>query len=456
MEISTETFRTIGELKDFIRKGTPTFYHGSRTSTVIPYEKMSEYGDKHGWKSFSFGNLSNLTPELSLDSSNNLVIQGPVTWQEARLFCRSKGRNTMTAPTEELACILSGVATSCTGERCFGYGTLREQIIRLNYLNDRGEAIELSSDKLLIDHDIFQDEKARDLLLRYQAEYESYKDFKNAPFPRMEVESDLMIGTEGQLGLVIEGVFKTVPLENVTYIFMALPKWEEDYSIHLDLFERVQNYRDKVYSCELIDENSWSYLSSDKIPMLGKDIVFLEVETEHFESVYEDVVSKVKGLDPDLIFEIPESKCRSLRMEIPRAIFEVNTKMGVTKKGTDVQVRAEDFGGLLEKYREMSKLGVPYNLFGHFGDAHLHFNFMPKANEEEKCQQSLEELYKWVKDKKGSPFAEHGIGLLKQYFIKPFYDQSQYNVFSFLKGKMDPKGIFFPEGFLNMREGSID
>jgi len=456
MDIRTETFRTLDELKDFIKKGIPTFYHGSRTSTVIPYEKMDEFGDKHGWEKFTFGNLSSLTPELSLDGSMNQVIRGPITWQEARLFCRAKGRNTMTAPTEELACILSGVATSCTGERCFGYGTLRDQVVRLTYLNHEGESIELSSEKLLINHVLFEDESAKTLLLNYQAEYENYKDFKNAPFPRMQVESDLMIGTEGQLGLVVEGVFNTVPLENVTYIFMALPKWEEDYSIHLDLFERVQNYRDKVYSCELIDENSWSYLSPEKIPLVGKDIVFLEVETEHFESIYEDVVSKVKGLDPESVFEIPESKCRGLRMEIPRAIFEVNTKMGVTKKGTDVQVRAKDFGDLLEKYREMSKIGVPYNLFGHFGDAHLHFNFMPKANEEDKCQQSLERLYHWVKVKKGSPFAEHGIGLLKQHFIKPFYGQKQYDLFSYLKEQMDPKGIFFPEGFLNMSEDSID
>ncbi|MCR9204806.1 MAG: hypothetical protein NXH75_09525, partial [Halobacteriovoraceae bacterium] len=120
------------------------------------------------------------------------------------------------------------------------------------------------------------------------------------------------------------------------------------------------------------------------------------------------------------------------------------------KKGTDVQVKAESFQGLMEYYREMSKVGVGYNLFGHFGDAHLHFNYMPMPNQINTCQTSLENLYQWVKETKGSTFAEHVIGLLKKKFIKPYFEDTHYKMFSYLKEKMDPEEIFFPQGFMLM------
>ena len=142
------------------------------------------------------------------------------------------------------------------------------------------------------------------------------------------------------------------------------------------------------------------------------------------------------------------SKCRDLRVSVPRAIFEVNSRMGVTKKGTDVQVGEDKFRELLSFYREMANKGVPYNLFGHFGDAHLHFNFMPTPDKNDFCNEQLETLYGKVLEWKGSPFAEHGIGLLKRKFIAPFYTETEKTVFRALKKQFDPNGQFFPEGFM--------
>lgn len=143
------------------------------------------------------------------------------------------------------------------------------------------------------------------------------------------------------------------------------------------------------------------------------------------------------------------SKCRDLRVSVPRAIFEANTRMGVTKKGTDVQVRGEDFKKLLDYYRVLSEKGVAYNLFGHFGDAHLHFNFMPTPDKNDYCNELLETLYVKVLEWKGSPFAEHGIGVIKRKFIEPFYSEHQKEIFRKLKTTYDPKGQFFPEGFMS-------
>jgi glycolate oxidase len=143
------------------------------------------------------------------------------------------------------------------------------------------------------------------------------------------------------------------------------------------------------------------------------------------------------------------SRCRELRMSVPRAIFEANSRMGVMKKGTDVQVGVSDVEQLLNFYRSFTKHGVAYNLFGHFGDAHLHFNFMPMPDQENFCNIELTRLYEQVHAWHGSPFAEHGIGLVKKKFIAPFYSDHQKKVFRELKKIFDPRKQFFPEGFMS-------
>jgi glycolate oxidase len=73
---------------------------------------------------------------------------------------------------------------------------------------------------------------------------------------------------------------------------------------------------------------------------------------------------------------------------------------------------------------------------------------MPTPDKNDFCNEQLEKLYTQVFKWHGSPFAEHGIGLIKKKFIAPFYKDTQKNVFRALKKRYDPKGQFFPEGFM--------
>lgn len=440
MELKQKTFRSLEELKYHILSGHPTLYVGSQTSTVIPFENYSTLTKSIGY----IGNISQLPKKILIDEKSNLVIEGGVTWKEAKEFCLSRGREIMTSPTEELACVLSGVATSCTGERCFGFGTLRDQIVELEYINYKGEVCSLkASHKLSLGN-----EEDDQLLAEYVNSYGPYSQFKNAPFPRFEFETDLMTGTEGQLGVVTKAVIKTVPRDQETFVFLSLPKWEENYEPHLEIFEKVQQMRDVIRSCELLDENSISYLEADEQIIKNRDVVFLEISKNSFDDVYEKLLSQLKLISEDDVFEVPVPKVRQFRMNIPRKIFEMNSQMKVTKKGTDVQVSVDKFKDLLDLYRSLAKQGIRYNMFGHFGDAHLHFNFMPTKTEEKKCIDLLKQFYIDIYELNGSPFAEHGIGILKKKFIETYYSLIQRQVFRLLKDRFDPDNNFFPNGFM--------
>lgn len=438
--IKKKTFKTLDELKDHIKSHFPTFYFSSQTSTVIPYDHLEELFDVKN-KEFYLGDLSELPKEMKLLKNENIFIKGPVNWKEAREYLQAQGRNIMTAPTEELALITAGVATSCTGERCFSMGTMRSQIVKLKYLNHNGDEVELNCDKPF---------PKIDGLKNYQNIYKEYQDFKNAPFPRFEVETDLMTGTEGQLGVVTELELKTVPNFPVTHLFILAPKWEENFKPHLEIFEKVQKLRNEVIICEHLDSNSINYLKEEDRIGNNQDVIFLEVKNDHFEEVFEKLISELTLTNEDQIFEIPSAKFHQIRAGVPRAVFEANSKAGVKKMGTDVQVRPKDFEKLIDIYRSFTKIGIGYNLFGHFGDAHLHFNFMPTPKDIDKCKKEFEALYKEVLKMKGSPFAEHGIGLLKQPYIKEFYNNDIKKVFLKLKKEYDPEGQFFPQGFMNL------
>jgi FAD/FMN-containing dehydrogenase len=442
MAFIPKTFYSQEDLVSHLKAHQPSFYFSSKTSTVIPYDKIDTLLPWPKEKDFYLCDLSKLPAHMEVTSNGNLILKGSVSWEEAKKFLRSKNRNLKTSPTEQLALITAGIATSCTGERCFAFGNMRSQVVRLKYLDYNGVEQELKRD------DNFSTSSTS--LKSYQDDFKSYQNFKNAPYPRFEKAIDLMIGTEGQLGLVTEVEIETTDNEPVTYVFMLIPRWEEDMSAHLEIFNAVQSHRDTIISCELLDANCMNYLKPDEKLGNNEDVVFLEVKTSAFEDIYANVLCSLEKTSPDNVFEIAESKFHHVRAGVPRAIFEENSKMGVVKIGTDVQVGPDHLPDLINFYREASKIGVRYCLFGHFGDAHLHYNYMPKKEESEKCMEEIQKLYDRVLNWKGSPFAEHGIGLLKQKYIKKFHGKNQLDLFHDLKKEHDPFNQFFPQGFMNV------
>ena len=125
MTLIPKTFKDYPSLKEHLSSHQKTLYFSSQTSTVIPFEFLDKY---LGEGKYYLGNLSGLPGNLRALEDGILEISGGVTWQEAKSFARSIGREIMVSPTEESACVLAGIATSCTGERSFRFGTLRDQV----------------------------------------------------------------------------------------------------------------------------------------------------------------------------------------------------------------------------------------------------------------------------------------------------------------------------------------
>ena len=122
MKIQLKAFRKKEDLKEHLKSHAETLFYASGTSTVIPYPNLGKILRDKGFEHLYMGDLNALPQKINLSDDDSLEIEGSVTWKEARGFCLNHGRNIMVSPTEELASMLAGIATSATGERSFGFG----------------------------------------------------------------------------------------------------------------------------------------------------------------------------------------------------------------------------------------------------------------------------------------------------------------------------------------------
>lgn len=433
--VSFKGYTTIDDLKAFIALKRPSLYHSSTTSTVIPFTK-DLLNFLEGYDDLTLVDLTSLPKKYEL-IGDQLFIEGPVTWKEALDFCQTKGRDLACYPTEKSACILGGIATSATGDRCFGFGNLRELISEINYLDFKGE------EKNLKVGNCFPSKNAK-----YAESLIDYNGFKNPPYPRFQNECDLMIGTEGQLGVITSCLMKTIPWKNLTYIFLKVPHWKVDYSAHVEVHNKVQSYRGKIYSCELIDQQLLSFTNSE----IEHDYIAFELPQENLDFVYKNIIDRLSNVSVDDSFEVTPQKYRDYRQKNPALLAEYLKKAGILKMGTDVQVKSTELGELFKYYQGWTD--IEYTLFGHLGDAHLHFNFLPQADQRELCHQRFKDFYKVVKSWQGSPFAEHGIGVLKKDYLYHFLSDEHFDFFKDLKTTYDPENIFFPMGFMSIAKRS--
>ena len=237
MSLEIQTPKDLSTLKKIILEGSPILFSGSKTSTVIPFDRLLE-----GVSGIArIVDLSLMPTRLSLDEEGTVEVQGAISWQELRQFLHQKGREIGCWPTDQSALVLSGLATSATGERCFSRGTVRDQVLEINYLDYQANEKTLLSTSSL------------DMGFKsYQEAYQVYAGFKNAPFPRFEVESDLMIGTEGQLGVITSAKLKTYELVPTSFIHIPTQSWIDSHGI-IEYIEFAKN-KEEILSFEFFDQ----------------------------------------------------------------------------------------------------------------------------------------------------------------------------------------------------------
>jgi FAD/FMN-containing dehydrogenase len=125
---------------------------------------------------------------------------------------------------------------------------------------------------------------------------------------------------------------------------------------------------------------------------------------------------------------------------------------GLTKLNQDIVVPR---GRLAELFafaaRLQRKSGLQLACFGHAGDGNIHTNIMvdfEKPRAQERSDEALDELFRWVLAHDGAITGEHGIGLAKKRWWPLAVSKDVQDVHGEIKHLLDPNGILNPGKFV--------
>ena len=241
--------------------------------------------------------------------------------------------------------------------------------------------------------------------------------------------------------MVIEARLATIPFQETHWVGIPLPSWRKDFREHLKFFDLRDEIREFSHCFELIDSECLKWVEHPQLAQSQNDYLFFEVPESKLEVCFQFFEERQD------ILSLSENDFSHLRQGIPRGIAEWLSARTTKKLGTDIQViNKEAFEKLLQDYRELASMDDGLGLlFGHFGDGHLHFNFLPETNSSyDVMNKKLKDLYRELDQNMYSPFAEHGVGIIKKEFVKKWQRPIHQKVWSEIKKDFDPEYRLFP------------
>jgi D-lactate dehydrogenase (cytochrome) len=135
-----------------------------------------------------------------------------------------------------------------------------------------------------------------------------------------------------------------------------------------------------------------------------------------------------------------------IRHRLPVNINEFLRERGTRKMATDAAVPEHRFREMYAFYRSIEEqYRLKTVMFGHIGQAHLHFNFLPESEEQyPTMREALRAVLAKAVELGGTVSAEHGIGKIKKDYLRMMFGDSAIEQMRTLKLVFDPKGILNP------------
>ncbi|HLK22191.1 MAG TPA: FAD-binding oxidoreductase [Bryobacteraceae bacterium] len=325
-------------------------------------------------------------------------------------------------PTEWTASIGGTIATDASGSRSFRYGSTRNHILGLRFalmdgrllLVKRGDRVDFDVPEIPIPNTT-----------------------KNTAGYRLRAGMDwidLIAGSEGTLGIVMEAEVRLLPKPaDVLAGVVFLP--DDDAVI-----AAVEAWRglDGLRMIEYFDRNSLAFLRSRFPETPANAGAALLIEQENGDIDYwadnapED--SWFAASDQD------RERFRKFRHALPELVNDTMRRRGFLKLNTDFAVPLDRNREMLSYYHAgLRESGVDYVLFGHIGDAHLHVNVLPNSEAEYKGAQSLLlDFARHAVELGGTVSAEHGLGKRKAHLLELQYTPEQIESMKAVKRRLDP------------------
>jgi glycolate oxidase len=326
-------------------------------------------------------------------------------------------------PASKGSCFIGGnVAENSGGPKAVKYGVTNEYVLNLEVVLPNGEIIWTGANVL-----------------------------KNATGYAL---TQLMIGSEGTLGVITKIVLKLIPhpthdLLMLVPFYSAVEACEAVASIFkagitpsgLEFMER--------------DALVWTkqFLDDDSIHIGDNHAAHLLIEVDGFdgELLFDEcnkIMSVLENFETDEVLLAESQAQKDALWRLRRSVGEA-VKSNSIYKEEDTVVPRYALPKLLEHVKRIGKAyGFKSVCYGHAGDGNLHINIIKGDMTDEQWNTELysaiRELFHEVVALGGTLSGEHGIGLVqKQYMDIPFSEVSL-NLMRGIKATFDPNGILNP------------
>lgn len=359
---------------------------------------------------------------LELDEENlTLTVEPGVLIMTLRAYVEENGFFYPPDPGEKSATIGGNISTNAGGMTAVKYGVTRDFVRALEVVLADGTILELGGK-----------------IVKNSSGY----DLKN-----------MIIGSEGTLAFITKAILRLIPLPkcNISLLIPFPTLAQAIRTVPLIIKSKAVPTAIEFMEREVILDAE-EYLGK-KFPDNQADAyLLLKFDGNSKEEItkYYDDVAKICLEQGAIDLLIADTEERSNPVWKTRGAFLEAIKGNTTMMDeVDVVVprnRVNDFVEFVHDLRE--EIGIRIKSFGHAGDGNLHVYILrddlPEDKWHELMNMAMNRMYEKARELKGQVSGEHGIGLVKQPYLKEFLPETSLNIMRGVKKVFDPNNILNP------------
>jgi glycolate oxidase len=367
--------------------------------------------------------LSKMNKFIELDKVNmTLRVQPGVLLLDIYNYVEKEGLFYAPDPGEKSATIGGNIATNAGGMRAVKYGVTRDWVRGLDVVLPNGELVKLGG-----------------------------KVVKNSSGYALK---DLIVGSEGTLGVIVEATLKLIPLpkhsvsllipfENRENALKAVPLVISSFALPtaVEFLEKESLKFSEIFLGKKIpNANYQAYL------LISYDGNTLTEINGFVEEISDFCVNQLNAIDVYLV----DTDERKQAVWSARGAFLEAIKASTTMiDECDVVLprsKVSEYLDFTKKVSEELKVRIPY--FGHAGDGNLHIYFCKDDFSDKDWHEVLKKGFDKMYDKAfefgGLVSGEHGIGYAKREYLKKQIGETQMELLKGIKNVFDPFNILNP------------
>ena len=358
---------------------------------------------------------------LLIDERNLQVITEPgVITEVLQNAVKEKGLFYPPDPSSRGSCFIGGnIAENSGGPKAVKYGVVRDYVLNLEMVLPNGEIIWTGANVL-----------------------------KNSTGYNL---TQLIVGSEGTLGIVTKIVLKLIPLPKYDLLMLAPFQSLEKASEAVSAIFRAGFTPSALELVEIDALKIVSKMVETSVVPVTDDMaahLIIEVDGNHLDILMKEMEAIGELLmqyDAGELFFADDAQQKEALWKLRRRVAEAVKLEGYTIEEDTVVPRSE----LPALIRGVKALGRKHNFhavcYGHAGDGNLHIRIKKEgivnSFGDEKMTKCLRALFELTKSLGGTISGEHGVGLIQKGYMDIVADQSVLMLMRGIKRTFDPNNI---------------